>query len=449
LKKINELRIEKLSLGGAGLGFHDGKAIFVPGAVPGDVLAVELTHERSNHAFGRIINISTPSPDRIASPCPAFAAQPPCGGCDWLTLPYTKQVEYKSELLRELFSTFLEPDQILPFTPSPLSRHYRNKVFMPVGTDAKTGELICGIYSPWSHEIVPHPTCLNHPEIFDRLAQALVDIFRKSGVTAYNESTHHGILRHIGFRCNRDASEVLVILVTKSAKLPFSGLLVKQITALFPTITGIIQNINRQPGNVILGEETKLLWGSDHLADTLAGVSFQVNYRSFWQINTATMEQIITCIRKQVNPDATVLDAFCGIGAIGLSLSDTISRLILLEEQKEAILDARNNARLNNMDNVSFHTGLFADLLPQVLATHKPDTLILDPPRSGIDPASLQHIREAGIDRIIYLSCSPITLARDLKLLLVDGAYRCRSLQGFDMFPNTWHIESLAIMEKA
>lgn len=449
MKQIKELRIEKLSLGGAGLGFDNGKAIFVPGAVPGDVAEVEITHERSNHAFARITGISTPSPDRIATSCPAFVSSPPCGGCDWLMLPYEKQVEYKSELLRELFSSFLEPDLILPFTPSPQARNYRNKVFMPVGTDAQTGSLMCGIYAPWSHEIVPHTSCLNHPEIFDRLALALVDILRKSGVSAYDERTHHGTLRHIGFRCNRDASEVLVILVTKSAKLPFSGLLAKQITAQFPMVTGIVQNINRQPGNVILGEETKLLWGSDQLSDALSGLSFRINYRSFWQVNTPTMELILARIRSQINPGATVLDAFCGIGAIGLSLCRDLTKLLLLEEQKSAIIDAETNAQSNGISNVNFFTGLFADLLPQVLAEHHPDILILDPPRSGIDPSSLQHIRMAGIQRIIYLSCSPITLARDLKLLMAEGDYRCLSLQGFDMFPNTWHIECLAVMDKS
>ena len=448
MKQILELHIDKLSLGGAGLGFHDGKAIFVQGAVPGDIVNVQLTHERKDHAFGRIEELVQISFDRISSPCAAFSQNPPCGGCDWLMLSYARQTEYKAELLHELFARFIDPKRILPFVPSPVQTHYRNKVFMPVGTEPNGEKLCYGIYAPWSHEIVTHQSCPNHPAVFDQLAERIVELCQKAGVVAYNESTKHGTLRHLGFRSNRDGSELLVILVTKSAKLPFSGLLVKQITAEFPMVTGIIQNINRQPGNVILGSETKLLYGSAQLTDTLAGKKFNIDYRSFWQVNTATMELIIQNIRTQVQPDSIVLDAFCGIGAIGLSLVDSIKHLVLLEEQAEAITDAKRNAALNKYEQTSFYTGLFAELLPQVLQKHHPDTIIIDPPRSGIDPASIERIRDAGISRIIYLSCSPITLARDLKLLLADNKYRCLSLQGFDMFPHTWHIESLAVLER-
>ena len=448
MRKIDSLRVEKLSLGGAGLGFHEGKAIFVPYTIPGDVVEVSITHERKDHAFGKVLSYHEHSQDYCEPGCQAFGGDKACGGCDWLMLPYAKQVEYKAKLISELFGSFLDKEIIYPTVGSPKPTHYRNKVFMPVSSDPKTGKLCYGIYARWTHQIVPHQACQNHPPLFDHLADRIIELCAKAGVTAYDEKKQQGTLRHIGLRCNNDQSEVLVVLVTHSAKLPFSGLLVKQLSSEFPMIKGIIQNINRAPGNVILGNETKLLFGREYLQDTLSELSFQVGYSSFWQINSGTMELILDSIRSAIKRDSVVLDAFCGIGAIGLAMASRVKELILLEEQEEAIADAKINAELNGSKNLSFVTGTFADTLPDVLATHAPQIIIMDPPRSGIDPASLETIRQSGIKKVIYLSCSPITLARDLKLLMAEGCYTCLSLQSFDMFPNTWHIECLAILEK-
>lgn len=448
MRKIDSLKIQKLSLGGSGLGFHEAKAIFVPYTVPGDRVEVLLTHERKDHAFGKVLSYLEHREDYLEPECKAFGGEKACGGCDWLMLPYARQVEYKAELISELFGTFLDKELIYSTVASPKPTHYRNKVFMPVSSGETKGTLQYGIYARWTHQLVPHQVCLNHPPLFDKLAERIIALCQKAGVTAYDEKKQQGTLRHIGLRCNQDQSEVLVVLVTHSAKLPFSGLLVKQLCADFPMIKGIIQNINRTPGNVILGSEHKLLFGRDYLQDTLSELCFQIGYQSFWQINTGTMELILDSIRSAIKRDSVVLDAFCGIGAIGLAMASRAKELILLEEQGEAIADAKINAILNGIENLSLVTGTFADTLPEVLATHAPQILIMDPPRSGIDPASLERIRHSGIKKVIYLSCSPITLARDLKLLLAEGSYKCLSLQSFDMFPNTWHIECLAILEK-
>lgn len=363
-------------------------------------------------------------------------------------LPYPKQVEYKAGLINELFGALIDVERIYPTVASPKEKHYRNKVFLPVSTNARTGKLQFGIYARWTHQIIPHQACQNHPPLFDSIAQKTIELCQKAGVSAYDEAKQQGTLRHIGLRCNNDQSEVLVVLVTHSARLPFSGLLAKQLTALFPVIKGIIQNVNRNAGNVILGSETKLLYGREYLSDKLSELDFQVGYKSFWQINTATMELILDSIRGAIKRDAVLLDAFCGIGAIGLAMASQVKELILLEEQEEAIEDAKINAELNGIKNLSYAQGSFQDMLPEVLTRHHPQVIIMDPPRSGIDPASLERIKQSGIAKIIYLSCSPITLVRDIKLLLAEDCYSCLSLQSFDMFPNTWHIECLAILEK-
>lgn len=446
MKQLLGIKIEKLAMGGFGIAFHDKKAIFVPYTAIGDVVDVDITYERKDHSFGKVSRYVSRSESFVQPECEAFGGDDPCGGCDWLMLAYAEQVAQKHELIKGLFLPFVPDYRIHPTLASPQPKHYRNKVFMPVGRNPETGKLRYGIFARWSHQVVPHTACENHPPVFDALAKRIMEICDKAKVAPYNEERHNGTLRHIGLRASSDGSQVLVVLVTLSAKLPFSGLLVKQITAEFPMVKGIVQNINRERGNVILGDETRILWGNDHIFDRLGDINFRISYRSFWQINIGTMELIMDSIRSHVNPNARVLDAFCGIGAIGLSLAAEVKSLILLESLPEAIEDAKLNAQMNGIENVSFITGEFAEALPYLLVKQQADIIIMDPPRSGIDADSIQTIISSGIKEIIYLSCSPMTLARDLKLLIADGAYEIKSLQSFDMFPNTWHIESLAIL---
>ncbi len=445
MKQILKLKIDKLALGGFGLGFREGRAIFVPYTAPGDEVDVIITHQRKDHAFGKANNFHQHGPGYCEPECEAFGAETPCGGCDWLMLDYSAQVKAKQALVEEMFSPQVDSELIHPTVASPKPRHYRNKVFMPVGKLPGRDKTGYGIFSRYTHTIVPHKSCLNHPPVFDLLARSIMEACETAGVLPYNEAQHRGQLRHLGFRCSGDEKQILVILVTLSAKLPFSNLLVKRITSEFPQVCGIVQNINRQRGNIILGDETKVLYGSDNLSDTLSNLRFEINYRSFWQINTGTMENILCSLRAAIKPQSVVLDAFCGIGVIGLSLASQVKQLALLEENLQAIADAKLNAENNGIGNLRFFAGRFEDLLPQVIAELQPDTIIMDPPRSGVDAPSLHLIAEHKIKQIIYLSCSPITLLRDLKILKAGG-YKLNSLQSFDMFPNTWHIECLAIL---
>ncbi len=445
MKQLFELTIEKLAMGGFGIAFQNNKAIFIPYTAPGDVVDVLVTHERKDHSFAKVSRYISRGKGFSEPDCNAFGGDKPCGGCDWLMLDYPSQVKHKHALVRQLFSPFIDVELIHPTIASPQPKHYRNKVFMPVGRD-DSKKLGYGIYARWSHSIVPHAACENHPPVFDAIAKRIVELCRKAKVEAYDETRHVGTLRHIGFRCSGDLKEVLVVLVTRNGKLPFSGLLAKQLSEEFPSIVGIVQNINREKGNIILGNEEKLLYGREYLFDTLANIKFRIHYRSFWQINIGTMELIMDSIRGRIKPSAKVLDAFCGIGAIGLGLAAEIKSLLLLEELPEAIEDAKENASMNGFENVGFFTGKFEELLPEIVAKNCPDTLIMDPPRSGASKESLETIIQSGIKQIIYLSCSPMTMARDMRLLLGSGKYELQSMQSFDMFPNTWHIECLAVL---
>jgi len=447
LKHILNLKIEKMAMGGFGIAYAEKKAIFIPGTAVGDIVDIDITVEKKDYAYGKVVKYISYSDSRVEVKCPSFTAEIPCGGCDWLMLKYSEQLKQKNQLLLELFSPFIDKALIYFPAPSPQIKHYRNKVFMPVGKNIQTGKITFGMYARFSHQIVEHITCENHPPIFDQLANSLMEFCLKAKVEPYNEIEHRGQLRYIGFRCNSDGGQILVILVTLSGKLPFTNLLVKKLTTEFSPIKGIIQNINRQKGNVILGKETKLLYGSENLYDNLCGLKFRVNYRSFWQINTGTMEMIIFFLQDFVNIKDVILDAYCGIGAIGLSLADKVQRVILLEELPQAIEDAKENAVLNKLKNVSFITGKVEDHLADILKKEKPDTIILDPPRSGIPQNALEAIIQAEVKQIIYLSCAPMTLARDLNTLLSGEKYKVVFLQPFDMFPNTWHIECLAVLK--
>ncbi len=437
-----------MALGGHGIGFCDGKAVFVPYTAAGDEIEAELLRERKEVAFARVKEYLRRGEGVIPSSCTSFAAETPCGGCDWLNLDYPTQLKYKTELLRELLQP-LAPELEIPATlPSPDTRHYRNKAFMPVG--AGPGGLSFGIYARWSHQIVPHEECQLHPRVFDAIARRCLQIMEQTGVKPYEEHSHTGTLRHIGFRCSRDRQRVILVLVTRSGKLPFTKLLVKQLTAEFPGIAGIVQNINRERGNVILGAEEKILFGEPWLLEELDGAHFRVHYRSFWQVNTAILELIISHLKSRIPPGESIYDAYAGIGALGLSLAGNAHSVLCIEENSSAVADGELNLHHNGIGNAGFLCARVEDALPTLLAPSqgdaqaKPGILILDPPRAGVRQAALEALVAAKILRIFYLSCSPITLHRDLKFLLGSGSYRIVQLQPFDMFPHTWHVETLA-----
>lgn len=437
---IDKLTIQKIAMGGNGLGFYEGRAIFVPKTAIGDEISARITLSKKDHAFAQVIEYYKRGAGVIESKCEAFDAEEACGGCDWLMLDYETQIRYKEMLMQELFKE--ERKLFGGCTPSSSQFHYRNKVYMPVGKD-----LNYGIYAQYSHVIVSHKSCLNHPAVFDEISSYLMQLCHKAKVEAYNEENHSGCLRHIGLRCNRDISEIILILVCRTGRLPFSKTITRAITERFPQIKGIVQNINRTQGNVILGAEDKLLFGENYLYDQLSDVTFRIGYRSFWQVNSSTMENILSVMRTMVNKHSKVIDAYCGIGAIGLSLASEISELIGIEEEKQAVADAQENAKSNGFANARFIAGKFEQVFNDLSKDYQADVIILDPPRSGVAESALWAIRKARIPKILYLSCAPMSLQRDLKILTQDNCYRLCGLNSFDMFPNTWHIETLAVLE--
>lgn len=438
-KTINNLIIEKIAMHGYGLGFAENKAVFVPFAMTGDIINANVRLEKKEVIFGSIERIVKPSEDRIQADCNAFAGEHACGGCDWLMAAYQNQLSWKTELIKQTFHPLNLSDKVKDTIPSPEPHFYRNKSFLPAGAN-KDG-LYFGMYEKYSHNVISHKKCLLQPAVMDEILAEITQFAHQVKLEPYNEKTHKGILRHVGIRINKEQNEILLVLVTKGSKFPFTKQFIRTMTTRFPQITGIIQNINPLVGNVILGETDKTLFGSPYLNDISNNVKLRLHYKSFLQINSPTAEMMYSYLMDNLTADDIVLDAFCGIGSIGLFLAAKVKQVHGIEEVAKAISDAEYNQKLNNIENSSFHLGKVEDLLPALMQKHKFSSVVLDPPRKGVEPAALLTIAKYKVPLILYVSCNPMTLARDVAILMEKG-YKVKEITPFDMFPQTWHIET-------
>ncbi len=437
---ISFLSIEKMALHGYGLGYAEGKAVLVPFTMPGDCVDALVRVEKKDVIFAQPAEYHKVDEAGLIPGCEAFGGENACGGCDWLMAPYELQLEWKTHLTREVFQPLKLSRKVRKMVPSPLPRHYRNKSFLPAGRDEDG--LCFGMYERYSHNVILHKRCLLQPPVMDEILNAITGFARQVKLEAYDETDHTGTLRHAGIRVSRKGDGILVILVTRGAKLPFTRQLVRVLTERFPAIRGIIQNINRSPGNVILGDGEKVLFGQPWLEDKLGGISLRVHYKSFFQVNSPVAELINAQLRKYLQPEDTVLDAYCGIGSIGLSLASSVRMMVGIEEVPEAVADAEHNRDLNGITNAAFHTGKVEQALPSLLKKCKFTAIVLDPPRKGVETNALLAIAQAKIHLILYVSCNLMTLARDVKTLCENG-YKADAITPFDMFPQTWHSETV------
>ncbi len=430
---LKAVSIEKLVFKGFGLGHAEGHTIFVINAVPEDIVDVRVMHRKKGILIGRIENFIQTSPHRIDPGCEVFGE---CGGCDWLNLPYEIQILFKQQVIESFFNEF---GRIYPIIAAEEPFNYRNKSFLPVSVDG------IGMYARMSHTVVPHKDCRIQPEVFDRVVTVFSNYMTAAKATPYNENTHTGCVRHIGIRYSISRGEFVVIIVTRNAKLPFTKQLVRQMTIDFPQMVGIVQNINRSPGNTILGPDEKILWGRAHIFEDIGSRAFKINYRSFFQINSQQTHTLYSYIRDKTGKNKCVIDAYSGIGSIGLYISEKAEKVFCIERNASACRDAEENAAQNNITNCEFIEANVEDAIPKLVEQHDIDAIIFDPPRRGLDADIIEHVQ--GIPKIIYISCNPSTQVRDIRMLMKKG-YRLKRVQPFDMFPQTYHIENVAILEK-
>ena len=449
--QILTLCIERLSSDGSGVAHSpDGETVFVPGAAPGDEADVRIVKDCKRYAFGILDHLRTPSPDRIPVDC---AVAGPCGGCSLRHLDYTAELRAKQENVTDAFRRIGGLDvPVLDICPSPEVDRYRNKVQFPVGLD-KNGNPCIGFYAGRTHRIVPCPDCKLQPGVLNDIGNALCRFFAENGIQPYNEETGRGLVRHIFLRRGAHSGQIMVCLVCTRPNFPHADALCTRLREQFADIATILLNVNSKNTNVILGTETHTLYGPGYIEDTLCGVPVQLGPLSFYQVNTLAAERLygIAAQYAQLTPDDLLLDLYCGMGTIGLSMVDHCRELVGVEIVPEAIESAKSNAARMG-DAVAAKSCFFCADAGQAatrLAAEglHPDVVMLDPPRKGCDEATLSAVVRMAPRRVVYVSCNPATAARDAAWLENNG-YHAEKVQPVDLFPRTKHCECVIALSK-
>lgn len=449
--QILTLRIERLSSDGSGVAHSaDGEAVFVPGTAPGDEARVRIVKDCGRYAFGILDELLTPSPDRIPVDCPVAG---PCGGCSLRHLDYAAELRAKQESVLDAFRRIggLEVP-VLDILPSPDVDRYRNKVQFPVGID-KNGVPCIGFYAGRTHRIVPCPDCKLQPSVLNEIGNALCAFFAQQVIRPYDEQSGKGLVRHIFLRRGAHSGQIMVCLVCTRAKLPHAEQLCTALRGQFPAISTILLNVNAKNTNVILGSENHILYGPGYIEDTLCGVPVRLGPLSFYQVNTLAAERLygVAAQYAQLTPDDTLLDLYCGMGTIGLSMAEQCRELIGVEIVPEAIESAKANAARMG-EAVAAKSRFFCADAGQAatqLAAEglHPDIVMLDPPRKGCDEATLSAVVRMAPRRVVYVSCNPATAARDAAWLEKNG-YHTEKVQPVDLFPRTKHCETVVLLSK-
>ena len=449
--QILTLRIERLSSDGSGVAHSaDGEAVFVPGTAPGDEARVRIVKDCGRYAFGILDELLTPSPDRIPVDCPVAG---PCGGCSLRHLDYAAELRAKQESVLDAFRRIggLEVP-VLDILPSPEVDRYRNKVQFPVGID-KNGVPCIGFYAGRTHRIVPCPDCKLQPSVLNEIGNALCAFFAQQGIRPYDEQSGKGLVRHIFLRRGAHSGQIMVCLVCTRAKLPHAEQLCTALRGQFPAISTILLNVNAKNTNVILGSENHILYGPGYIEDTLCGVPVRLGPLSFYQVNTLAAERLygVAAQYAQLTPDDTLLDLYCGMGTIGLSMAGQCRELIGVEIVPEAIESAKANAARMGKAVAAKSRFFCADAgqaATQLAAEGlHPDIVMLDPPRKGCDEATLSAVVRMAPRRVVYVSCNPATAARDAAWLEQNG-YHAEKVQPVDLFPRTKHCECVIALSK-
>ncbi|MFF2019681.1 23S rRNA (uracil(1939)-C(5))-methyltransferase RlmD [Paenibacillus sp. NPDC058177] len=437
---------------GEGVGRVEGFTLFVQGALPGEKIRAKVLKTKKQYGYAKLLKIEQASGDRIAPPCEIYDM---CGGCQLQHMDYAAQLAWKRQLVVDNLERIgklqvaggrSEDAQtsgiiVRPTLGMAEPWRYRNKAQVPIG-DAEGG-LVGGFYARGSHRIIDMETCLIQHDENDNVVRQVKEIGRRLGITAYDEETGKGLLRHVVVRVAFVTGEMMVVLVTNGDRIPRKDEWIAEIRRELPAVTSICQNVNTRQTNVIFGDVTRTLWGSDVIYDYIGDVKFAISARSFYQVNPAQTEVLYgkTVEYAGLTGNETVIDAYCGIGTISLFLAQHAKQVYGVEIVPEAIEDARANARLNDMNNVVFEVGASEDVIPNWKEQGiTPDVIVVDPPRKGCDARLLETILAMKPEKVVYVSCNPSTLARDLRVL-EDGGYRTVEVQPVDMFPHTVHVE--------
>jgi 23S rRNA (uracil1939-C5)-methyltransferase len=438
-----EVTFEDLSHDGSGVAKVEGYTLFVPEALPGERATIKVLKTKKGYGFGKLVELKEKSPDRTEPPCPIYEK---CGGCQLQHMTYEGQMKQKQKHMKDALERIGGLKDVIVHSTLGMDEpwRYRNKAQVPIGE--REGGLVAGFYQKGSHRIIDMDSCIIQKETNDKVVQIVKGIADDYNVRAYDENRHKGVLRHVIARYGQNTGEIMIVLVTKEKDLSNRKNIIRAITDAIPDVKSIVQNINQKRTNTIFGEETRVLWGRDVIYDTIGNIKFAISARSFFQVNPEQTEVLYNKALEyaDLSGTETVMDAYCGIGTISLFLAQQAGHVYGVEIVSEAVEDARRNAELNELGNVTFEVGEAEKVIP---AWHKEgikaDVIVVDPPRKGCDEALLQTIIDMKPRRVVYVSCNPATLARDLRIL-EDGGFQTEEVQPVDMFPQTVHIEAVA-----
>lgn len=436
---IYETEITGMTDEGDGVGRVNGMAVFVPYALEGERVRVLIVKVLRNYAVGKLLDILRPSDLRTKSECEYFYR---CGGCSFQNIDYSAEPEYKRRNVENCLRRIGGIDIEVPPCVGGKEKHYRNKGQFPVSPDG------IGIYARHSHRVIDMDGCIIQDKSSDAVIKTVREWMKDFSIEAYREGEGCGTVRHIYTRCGD--SGVMVCIVTRTEELPHSEELVKMLRSVVPNLCGVLQNVNGAETNVVLGKSFRTLWGVPHLIDTLGEYRFKLSPLSFYQVNREQTQKLYDIAAKfaDLRGDEIVWDMYCGIGTIGQYLSKGARKIFGIEIVESAVENARENAKLNKIENAEYFCGAAEALAPKLLKRGRPDTVILDPPRKGCAESLLKTVADSRAKKIVYISCKPSTLARDLKILEGMG-YKTMRVQPVDMFPRTPHVETVVLLERA
>lgn len=430
---------------GEGIAKIENFTIFIDGAIKGEKCKILIVKITSSHAFGKLIEILEKSPNRCTPDCETYKR---CGGCNLRHIDYEETLNIKQEKVQNLINkTLVNNIKVSKTLGMGNPYNYRNKAQYPIGVD-KNGEKVLGVFAKRTHEIIPIKECKIQKEISYQIAKYILDYIKENNISVYNEKKQKGLVRHIVTKVGIQTNEIMCIIVINGKEIPNELTLANNIIDRFPMVKTVVKNINTKNTNVIMGEKNEAIVGRGYITDVLGDYIFKISPMSFYQVNPTQAEALynIAIEKAQIGKDDIVCDLYCGIGTIGIFASKFAKKVYGIEIVKQAIEDAHINAKLNNIKNIEFMCGDVEESFEKLVKKEKinPNVVIVDPPRRGLDGNTIENILKLDVKKVVYISCNPATMVRDLKMF--EEKYDVKEVQPVDMFPFTSHVECVAVM---
>ena len=448
MKKNEEYIVDIIDNGyeGEGIAKVDNFTIFIPGAIKGEKVKVVIVKVTSSFAYGKILEILEKSEERVNDiDCSTYKR---CGGCNLRHINYAKTLEFKKNTVQNLVNkTLKEKIEVKDTIGMENPFNYRNKAQYPVGTD-KEGNPVIGVFANRTHEVIEIKECMIQNKHSEEIAKYICEFAKKNNISVYNEQTRKGLLRHIVIKVGVKTNEIMCVLVLNGREVNNGNKLVKELIEKFPNIKTIVKNINMQNTNVILGKENINIYGEGYIYDKLGDYTFKISPLSFYQINPIQTEKLynLALEKAELTGKEILFDLYCGIGTIGIFMADKAKEIYGIEIVEQSIEDAMENCKINNITNAKYYAGDTEQLLTELIEKQNiiQDVVVVDPPRKGLDKTTIENIKKIEAKKVIYISCNPATLVRDLTYL--EEKYEIKEIQPVDMFPFTSHVESVAVL---